>query len=224
MAWIVFYPGGRRICHCSLTLAGRGEVSIRGGFLGFQLCPVFLWLTWTLRHPVGSRDTVKELRVDRNGQSWIIRNSRVQDNGMMWGRWEMDDATRVRTRIPSGEQDSWIADVHLLLLSLTVCTEAVTVWLPTYSGREETYLSNPTEAPLGKRQPNVMINGRQEGPQMLMLTGVLRATASEPSTIALVLDLQNQILKVLFLCLRSEPQELSHTEDAPPAANAGSCS
>lgn len=95
MAWIVFYPGGRRICHCSLTLAGRGEVSIRGGFLGFQLCPVFLWLTWTLRHPVGSRDIVKELRVDRNGQSWIIRNSRVQDNGMTWGRWEMDDATRV---------------------------------------------------------------------------------------------------------------------------------
>ncbi|KAK7812243.1 hypothetical protein U0070_011002, partial [Myodes glareolus] len=53
------------------------------------------------------------------------------------------------------------------------------------------------EAPLGKRQSNVMINGRQEGPQMLMLTGVLRAIASEPSTIALVLDLQNQILKSL---------------------------
>lgn len=68
-----------------------------------------------------------------------------------------------------------------------------------------------------------MINGRQEGPQMLMLTGVLHATASEPSTIALVLDLQNQIWKVLFLFIRPEPQD-PHTEDAPPAANAASCS
>lgn len=40
-------------------------------------------------------ETQSELRVDKNGQSWIIRNSRVQDNGMTWGRWEMDNATRV---------------------------------------------------------------------------------------------------------------------------------
>ncbi|KAL6038165.1 hypothetical protein STEG23_030933 [Scotinomys teguina] len=42
---------------------------------------------------------------------------------------------------------------------------------------------------------------------MLTLTGVLYVAANEPSTVALVLDLQNQIWKALFLCIKPEPQE-----------------
>lgn len=114
-----------------------------------------------------------------------------------------------RTRTPSETQESWIVDMHLVLLSITVYTETMPYCLVTHVvGEKKAILAIP-QKPHWADVTYVTISGWQESRQVLILTGVLYAAASEPSTTALVLDLQNQISKVLFLCIRLEPQEHS---------------